>query len=69
MMFERHSTLANTQIINYRCDDALKWMVLIGIKSEVLAHPSPLTLQHSSVLFFVAARHEQGCGRDAAVLS
>ncbi|KAJ8443923.1 hypothetical protein Cgig2_032747 [Carnegiea gigantea] len=30
-MFERTANLANNQIINYRCDPAEKWLVLIGI--------------------------------------
>lgn len=30
-MFDRTANLANTQIINYRCDPSEKWLVLIGI--------------------------------------
>jgi clathrin heavy chain len=30
-MFDRTANLANNQIINYRCDPAEKWLVLIGI--------------------------------------
>ena len=30
-MFDRAANLANNQIINYRCDPAEKWLVLIGI--------------------------------------
>lgn len=30
-MFERTANLANNQIINYKCDPAEKWLVLIGI--------------------------------------
>ena len=30
-MFDRHATLAGTQIINYHVEAAQKWLVLIGI--------------------------------------
>lgn len=30
-MFDRTANLSNNQIINYRCDPAEKWLVLIGI--------------------------------------
>lgn len=30
-MFDRTANLTNNQIINYRCDPAEKWLVLIGI--------------------------------------
>lgn len=30
-MFERTANLSGNQIINYRCDPAEKWLVLIGI--------------------------------------
>jgi len=30
-MFDRHASLANAQIINYRTDAAEKWLVLVGI--------------------------------------
>lgn len=30
-LFDRTANLANTQIINYRCDPSEKWLVLIGI--------------------------------------
>merc|ERR1719353_1176756 len=33
-MFDRHATLNDTQIINYKVSSSEKWMVLIGIKSE-----------------------------------
>ena len=33
-MFDRHATLNDTQIINYKTSADEKWMVLIGIKSE-----------------------------------
>ena len=36
-MFDRHATLNDTQIINYKVSSSEKWMVLIGIKSEVRA--------------------------------
>ncbi len=33
-MFERHSSLAGCQIINYRCDHSLQWLLLVGISAE-----------------------------------
>ena len=33
-IFDRHATLNDTQIINYKTSPDEKWMVLIGIKSE-----------------------------------
>ena len=36
-IFDRHATLNDTQIINYKTSPDEKWMVLIGIKSEVKA--------------------------------
>ena len=33
-MFDRHSSLAGCQIINYRCDHSLKWLLLVGISAE-----------------------------------
>lgn len=36
-MFDRHSSLANCQIINYRTDHNLQWLLLIGISAQVEA--------------------------------
>ena len=33
-MFDRHSSLAGCQIINYRTDKFLKWLLLVGISAE-----------------------------------
>ena len=33
-MFDRHSSLAGCQIINYRTDAAQKWLLLIGISAQ-----------------------------------
>jgi len=33
-MFERHSSLSGCQIINYRCDAAANWLLLIGISAQ-----------------------------------
>ena len=33
-MFDRHASLAGCQIINYRADAALKWLLLIGISAQ-----------------------------------
>ncbi|AQK56829.1 Clathrin heavy chain 2 [Zea mays] len=46
-MFDRTANLANNQIINYRCDPAEKWLVLIGIAPgapEVVGNENPSTL-------------------------
>ena len=34
-VFDRHSSLAGCQIINYRTDAAMKWLLLIGIQAQV----------------------------------
>lgn len=34
-MFERHASLAGCQIINYRTDHKLQWLLLIGISAQV----------------------------------
>ena len=34
-VFDRHSSLAGCQIINYRADAALKWLLLVGISAQV----------------------------------
>lgn len=33
-MFDRHSSLSGCQIINYRCDPSMKWLILIGISAQ-----------------------------------
>lgn len=33
-MFDRHSSLVGCQIINYRADKALKWLLLVGISAQ-----------------------------------
>lgn len=33
-MFDRHSSLNGCQIINYRCDHKLQWLLLIGISAQ-----------------------------------
>ena len=33
-MFDRHSSLAGCQVINYRTDKALKWLLLVGISAQ-----------------------------------
>ncbi|VDM72203.1 unnamed protein product [Strongylus vulgaris] len=34
-MFDRHQSLAGSQIINYRADADCKWLVLVGIAAKV----------------------------------
>lgn len=33
-MFDRHSSLSSYQLINYRADKALKWLVVVGISAQ-----------------------------------
>ena len=33
-IFDRHTSLAGCQIINYRTDHALKWLLLVGISAQ-----------------------------------
>lgn len=33
-IFDRHSSLVGCQIINYRADKALKWLLLVGISAQ-----------------------------------
>lgn len=40
-MFDRHATLNDTQIINYKTSAKENWMVLVGIKSEPGSRPEP----------------------------
>ena len=37
-VFDRHSSLAGCQIINYRTDAKQKWLLLIGISAQVDKH-------------------------------
>ena len=34
-VFDRHSNLVGCQIINYRTDSKLQWLLLIGISAQV----------------------------------
>lgn len=45
-MFDRHSTLAATQIINYRADADGKFLLLLGIAAKVLSK----NLYYSAIL-------------------
>lgn len=38
-VFDRHSSLAGCQIINYRTDAKQKWLLLIGISAQVICCP------------------------------
>ena len=47
-MFDRHSSLAGCQIINYRTDVKQQWLLLIGISAQVgdvQVRINPITLQ------------------------
>lgn len=34
-MFDRHSSLASCQIINYRVSHDMKWLLVVGISAQV----------------------------------
>lgn len=44
-IFDRHSSLAGCQIINYRTDAKQKWLLLIGISAQVIMS-SQFTTKH-----------------------
>ena len=44
MMFDRHSSLAGCQIINYCADKALKWLLLGGISNQLYGVAGPMQL-------------------------
>lgn len=52
-IFDRHSSLAGCQIINYRTDEKLSWLVLIGISAQVWQLISCIS---SSECSFITAR-------------
>lgn len=49
-VFDRHPTLAGTQIINYRVSPCEKWMVLVGI-SQNTTNPSGFKVKGSMQLY------------------
>jgi clathrin heavy chain len=49
-IFDRHPTLAGTQIINYRVTSDEKWMVLIGISGNTM-NPSAFKIKGSMQLY------------------
>ena len=66
-VFDRHATLNDTQIINYKTSSDEKWMVLIGIKSEVSLPDQPLPappLPRWSARTRARARASRGCKPD-----
>lgn len=48
-VFDRHSSLAGCQIINYRTDAKQKWLLLIGISAQV---SQSFCVFHSFILHF-----------------
>jgi clathrin heavy chain len=50
-VFDRHVTLAGSQIINYRISSDEKWMVLIGISSGNTANPSAFKVKGAMQLY------------------
>ena len=65
-VFDRHATLNDTQIINYKTSSDEKWMVLIGIKSEVSLpdqRPAPRRCP-AGQRARVRARASRGCKPD-----
>ena len=64
-VFDRHATLNDTQIINYKTSSDEKWMVLIGIKSEVSLPDQPLRRAVAPLVSARArARASRGCKPD-----
>ncbi|KAF6147003.1 hypothetical protein GIB67_036722 [Kingdonia uniflora] len=63
-MFDRTANLANNQIINYRCDPAEKWLVLIGIAPGVPERPQ--LVKGNMQLFSVDQQRSQALEAHAA---
>ena len=63
-MFDRTANLANNQIINYRCDPAEKWLVLIGIAPG--APERPQLVKGNMQLFSVDQQRSQALEAHAA---
>ncbi|XP_066338917.1 clathrin heavy chain 1-like isoform X1 [Miscanthus floridulus] len=63
-MFDRAANLANNQIINYRCDPAEKWLVLIGIAPG--APERPQLVKGNMQLFSVDQQRSQALEAHAA---
>ena len=65
-VFDRHATLNDTQIINYKTSSDEKWMVLIGIKSEVSLPDQPPAPRRfpAGQRARVRARASRGCKPD-----
>lgn len=65
-MFDRHQSLQGYQIINYRTDDALQWLLVIG----------NLTIKHAILELFLVliffrhlGRRRTRCWSNAIILS
>ncbi|XP_062203739.1 clathrin heavy chain 1-like isoform X1 [Phragmites australis] len=63
-MFDRTANLANNQIINYRCDPAEKWLVLIGIAPG--APERPQLVKGNMQLFSIDQQRSQALEAHAA---
>ncbi|KFK34843.1 hypothetical protein AALP_AA5G200400 [Arabis alpina] len=63
-MFDRTTNLANNQIINYKCDPAEKWLVLIGIAPG--APERPQLVKGNMQLFSVDQQRSQALEAHAA---
>ncbi|KNA23309.1 hypothetical protein SOVF_026060 [Spinacia oleracea] len=63
-MFERTANLANNQIINYKCDPAEKWLVLIGIAPG--SPERPQLVKGSMQLYSVDQQRSQALEAHAA---
>ncbi|WFD29954.1 Clathrin heavy chain [Malassezia sp. CBS 17886] len=50
-VFDRHASLADTQIINYRASDDAKWMALIGISSNTGDAPQSFKIKGNMQLY------------------
>lgn len=58
-MFDRHSSLASCQIINYRVSHDMKWLLVVGISAQVRSYYSshhnelrslPIIYQYQSMI-------------------
>lgn len=62
-VFDRHSSLAGCQIINYRTDAKQKWLLLIGISAQVICcsclHRLLWNIRNPTVVFETHLHHRK----------
>lgn len=61
-MFDRHSSLAGCQIINYRTDAKQKWLLLTGISAQVPCYQGGLPWKPTACLVpcFYSSKTDRG---------